>query len=124
MDKIIIKGLKIYAYHGVKEKEKVEGQNFFIDCEMLINIDTVRFNDDIESTINYSKASKLIIQTTLNKCRNLIETAAEDIAFALFNEFDKLLEVEITVKKPEAPIKNVEFSYVAVSIKRKRSDFI
>ncbi|MBQ8077343.1 MAG: dihydroneopterin aldolase, partial [Eubacterium sp.] len=33
MDKITIKDLKLFAYHGVNPEEKESGQNFFIDID-------------------------------------------------------------------------------------------
>ena len=38
MDKIIIKGLKIFAYHGVNPEEKVIGQNFVLDITAYKNL--------------------------------------------------------------------------------------
>lgn len=124
MDKISIKGLKIYAYHGVKKEEKENGQNFFIDCDMFLDRNEVRFKDDIESTISYSKAAKLIKKIMQSKSWDLIETATENVAYFLFKEFEKLLAVEITLKKPDAPIKNIEFDYMAITIRRERGDFV
>ena len=37
----------------------------------------------------------------------LIERAAEVVATALLNGFDKLLKVEVTLKKPNAPMSAV-----------------
>ena len=38
MDKILIRDLKIYAYHGVNEEEKINGQNFVIDIDAFVDI--------------------------------------------------------------------------------------
>ena len=37
MDKILIRDLKIFAYHGVNEEEKVNGQNFIFDIDLTVN---------------------------------------------------------------------------------------
>ena len=123
VDKIIIKGLRVFAYHGVNEDEKQNGQNFIVDCILLIDRGKFRFDDDISSTISYSKAAKKIKSTMLIKSYDLIEAAAEHIARDLFKEYTHLLEAEITLKKPDAPINDLEFDYMAVNIKRKREDF-
>ena len=34
LNKIIIKGLRLYAYHGVMELERKVGAYFTIDCEV------------------------------------------------------------------------------------------
>ncbi len=123
-DKIIIEGLKVFAYHGVKETEKTNGQDFIVDCVLILDRKNVRFQDDIKSTISYSQAAKIIKAAMLDKSCDLIETAAEYIARDLFKYLPMLLEAEITLKKPNAPINDMEFEYMAVGIRRKREDFI
>lgn len=122
-DKIIISGLKIFAYHGVREQEKIEGQEFVIDCILYLDRRQDRFSDNIEHTISYSAASKIIVRAMQERKYNLIESAAENVAKSLFNNFEKLSKCEITLKKPHAPVK-LEFDYMAVNILRKREDFI
>ena len=122
MDSIIIKNLKIYAYHGVNDEEKIDGQNFFIDAVMFIDKRDAFKKDDINKTLSYSSAAKVIKKIVTEKKYDLIETVAEKIAEALFKTFDDLEKVEITVKKPEAPMK-ADFEYVAVKIIREKSDY-
>ena len=38
MDKIIVKNLKIFAYHGVNPEEKENGQNFVLDIDAYVDI--------------------------------------------------------------------------------------
>ena len=38
MDKILIKDLEIFAYHGVLEEEKQKGQPFFISAELYLDL--------------------------------------------------------------------------------------
>ena len=38
MDKIIVKGLKVFAYHGVNPEEKINGQNFILDITAYIDL--------------------------------------------------------------------------------------
>ena len=42
MEKIIIKGLKLFAYHGVNPEEKMDGQNFVLDITALLNADKAK----------------------------------------------------------------------------------
>lgn len=121
-DKIIIKGLKVFAYHGVNEEEKKNGQDFIVDCDMYINSNKPFITDKVEDTISYSKASKLIIKAMTSCSCNLIERAADMVARELMETFDMLLRVDITLKKPNAPVK-ADFECMAVQISRKRDDF-
>ena len=120
---LLIKSLKIFAYHGVHSEEKINGQNFIIDAE--IKTDKLRGyeSDNIDDVVSYSKIIKQIISFFTAKSCNLIEKIAEDTAKYLFETFGEINEINLTVKKPEAPI-SANFDYVAVKISRKRSDYI
>lgn len=123
MDQIIIKNLKIFAYHGVHKSEKLNGQNFFIDAILYTMKTDGCVNDNIENVVSYSDVIKIIKKAMTSHPYNLIETAAKNVAKFLFDNFSDISELEITVKKPEAPIPE-NFDYVAVKITRKRCDFI
>lgn len=119
MDKISIKGLKLFAYHGVNPEEKENGQNFVIDLDYYVNIARACQMDTLDDTVSYAKVVKTIRRVFTAEKYDLIERAAQVIADAVLDEFEDIFKVEITLKKPEAPI-SAEFDYVAVSIKRER----
>lgn len=119
MDKISIKGLKIYAYHGVNPEEKRDGQNFIIDLDYYLNITKACNMDVLDDTVSYAKVVKLINRVFLEEKYDLIERAAQVVADAVLDEFEQIFKVDITLKKPEAPIK-ADFDYVAVTISRER----
>lgn len=123
MNQIIIKNLKIFAYHGIHESEKLNGQNFFIDVVLYTPRTQGHDNDNIKNVVSYSDAIKVIKEAMTSHSYNLIEKATESIAKSLFESFIDISELEITLKKPEAPIPE-NFDYVAVKITRKRCDFI
>ena len=120
MKEIIIKNLKIFAYHGVHQEEKINGQNFYIDavCKVIGNSEI----DNIENTVSYSEIIKNIKRSMLSQSFDLIETAADYTCKKLIENFNKISEIELILKKPEAPIKE-NFDYVAVKITKKRKDF-
>ena len=119
MDEIYIKGLKIFAYHGVNPEETENGQEFELDITMYTDLSLARQSDDLEDTINYAAARKIINSAMTERPYKLIERAAEVVANSLLNGFDKLLKVEVTLKKPNAPMSAV-FDYVAVKIIKTR----
>lgn len=119
MDKISIKGLKLFAYHGVNPEEKEDGQNFIIDLDYYLNIVKACNQDTLEDTVSYAKVVKVIRRVFTAEKYDLIERAAQVVADAVLDEFTEITKVEITLKKPEAPIK-VDFDYVAVTICRER----
>ncbi len=121
MDKIIIKDLKLFAYHGVNEEEKIKGQNFVFDITVWLDLSVPCDTDNVNDTVSYSKIIKTVSEVFTAEKYDLLEKAAAVVMKALFNEFSAIEECEILLKKPEAPIK-ADFSYVAVEIRRKRDE--
>lgn len=119
MDKIIVKNLKIYAYHGVNLEEKEDGQNFIFDVIASLDLDTPCNSDDVNDTVSYAKIIKSVTRIATSEKNDLLERVAERVASGLFEDFPKIQKLKITLKKPEAPI-NADFDYVAVEIERKR----
>ncbi len=119
MDEIYIKGLKIFAYHGVNPEETENGQEFELDIVMFADLSCARKSDDLEDTINYATARKVVNAAMTERPFKLIERAAEEVATRLLNTFKELEKVEVTLKKPNAPM-SCKFDYVAVKIVKGR----
>ena len=119
MDKIIIKGLNIFAYHGVNPEEKIDGQNFIVDVIINADIERACQTDNLDDTVNYAKAVKVITTAMTEHKYDLIEKAAAKVAEHLLDLSKKINSVEVTLKKPQAPI-SAEFEYVAVEIMKSR----
>ena len=60
MDVITIDRLKVYAYHGVFEQEKRDGQLFFVSAKLYLDVRKAARNDDPSKTVNYDEAAHLI----------------------------------------------------------------
>ena len=121
MDKIIIKGLKIYAFHGVNKEEKAQGQNFIVDAVLYVDLSKAGNTDKVSDTVSYAKVTKTIIKTVNEKSYDLLEKVATRIIQQIFDELLSVKKVDVTVKKPEAPI-NADFDYMAVNICKDRND--
>ena len=121
LDKIIINDLHLFAYHGVNLEEKINGQNFYLDITAHADLSKASRSDDIDDTVSYSKMIKRASFAFTAEKYDLIEKAAQEVADILLREFPKLQAVEVTVRKPEAPVK-ADFGYVAVNIRRTRDD--
>ncbi|WP_370750030.1 2-amino-4-hydroxy-6-hydroxymethyldihydropteridine diphosphokinase [Eubacterium sp.] len=120
MDCIKIRQLEVFAYHGCNEEEKINGQRFYVDADLFTDVRTPGMSDDLEETVNYSKACKFINKFMTENRFDLIEAVAEQTARGLLKEFPKIREVELTINKPNAPIK-LPFGNVAVTVRRKWS---
>lgn len=112
---IRIENMKVYAYHGVLNVEKINGQFFIFSIEMKINIDLNNLNDDIENTINYKEIYENVIDFNKYNRFNLIETLAYNIAKMLLNLYKHIDKIRIQVKKPNAPIDG-NFDYISAQL--------
>lgn len=53
-DKLILKGLKFYGFHGVKPEEKKLGQKFLVDVDAWMDLSQAGNNDNLSDTISYT----------------------------------------------------------------------
>ncbi|TCT13972.1 dihydroneopterin aldolase [Natranaerovirga pectinivora] len=120
MDKIIMKNLGFYGYHGVLQEEKTLGQKFFIDVELYVDLKKAGETDDLNYTINYATVYDLIKDITENKVFNLIEALGEHIVNKILSHYQEIKEINIRIKKPEAPVKGI-YDYFGVELRRKRN---
>ena len=122
MDKIVIKGLRIFAYHGVNPEEKEKGQPFVLDLTLYKDLSLPGATDDLNDTVNYSRVAKTATRVMLAQKDDLIERAASRVAEAVLAEFP-VREVTVRLKKPRAPIAG-DFEYVAVDITRRAPEAV
>lgn len=122
MDKIVIKGLRIFAYHGVNPEEKEKGQPFVLDITLYKDLSLSGATDDLNDTVNYSRVAKTATRVMLAQKDDLIERAASRVAEAVLAEFP-VREVTVRLKKPRAPIAG-DFEYVAVEITRRAPEAV
>lgn len=119
MDKITIKGLKVYAYHGVLEKEADEGQYFYITVDYYMNLRNAGVSDVLADTVSYDEAAHVVVDVVTEDRCDLIETVAENICSALLIKYPVIGKVVTTVSKPDAPIE-LDFKTVSVTVERSR----
>ncbi len=119
MDKIILKDIKLYGYHGVYPEERQIGQNFYIDVEIFADLEQAGITDDITDTVDYSKIYDIIKGVNENNKFRLIESFAHNISREILSAYEEIKEITVQVRKPEAPI-DADFEWVGVEIKRSR----
>ncbi len=117
MDQIIIKGLEVFANHGVYEAETFLGQKFIVDVILYTDTRKAGLSDELSDSVSYGDVSRFIAKQM--QCQNdkLLEKAAERIADGILKQFPLIQKVTFTIKKPWAPIK-MHAEYTAVSITR------
>lgn len=123
MDRIYIKGLDVFAYHGVMPKEKRDGQRFVLDITLDCDLSRAGRTDRLEDTVDYTAVMDAAVQAMTENSYDLIERAASRTAEAILRAEEKVERVTLYLRKPEAPIDKI-FDYVAVEITRERKDIV
>ena len=118
MDAITIRGLRVFAYHGVNPEEKEKGQPFELDITLHTDLSKPGQSDDLSDTVSYAKVTKLAVATMLCEKNDLLERAATRVADAILDAYP-VESVTVLLKKPRAPIA-ADFEFVAVEITRTR----
>lgn len=120
-DRILLQGMEFYSHVGVMPFEKKTGQPFLID--IILECDHIKAcrTDILSDTISYADAYELIRQVVEPARYDLIEKLAGHISEMLMISFDSLVAVDVTVRKPHAPIAG-HFTAMGVRIRRERGD--
>lgn len=122
MDHIILRDLAFFAYHGVYEEEAQLGQRFYFDIDCGLDLRPAGKSDHEGDTVRYDHIAKRIEIIVTQRRFKLIEALAETVAQDLLTHFDRIKEVTLKVRKPEAPIPAI-IKDIAVQIKRCRKDY-
>ncbi len=119
MDKIIIKNLDIFAYHGVFAEEKENGQRFVISAELDCDLRRASFSDELADTVSYAEVCELINKVVTSEKYDLIEAVCENICSTVLLTYEAVKGIRVKVVKPNAPI-DLTFDEVAVELYRKK----
>lgn len=116
-DFIRIRGIKGYGYHGVLDSERANGQDFFVDVELEVDLSTASRSDDVKDTINYAEVTDLVFTEITTDPVSLLEKLAGRIAHKIKLNFPQTQRVTVTVHKPQAPVSAL-VSDISVTISR------
>ncbi len=84
--------------------------------DLFLDLRAAGLSDDLKDTVSYAEVFEQVRKIVENESYNLLEALAENIAASLLFCFP-LQGVEVTIYKPDAPVKG-KFDYFAVKIKR------
>ena len=118
-DRLAVRGIEAYGYHGVLEFERREGQIFKVDLVLGMDTRTAARSDDLHDTVDYGTLVAAVRKAVETDPVDLIETLAQRIADVCLTD-SRVQWTEVTVHKPDAPIE-ATFNDVALTITRSRS---
>lgn len=118
-DRIVVRGIRAHAHHGVYAFERERGQMFRADAVLELDTTAAATGDDLDRTVNYADLAQQLHAVLGGEPVSLLETLAQRLAdVCLRNELVEA--VEITVHKPEAEL-GVPFDDVTVTVRRERA---
>jgi dihydroneopterin aldolase/2-amino-4-hydroxy-6-hydroxymethyldihydropteridine diphosphokinase len=117
-DRIHLRGVEGFGYHGVLPDEKRDGQPFVVDVVMELDLATAGGSDALDDTVSYAEIAGEVVARIAGPSFDLIERLAEVVADDVLCH--RLVDaVTVTVHKPQAPVGH-PFSDVAVEVHRTR----
>ena len=116
-DEIRIRGLRIFAHHGVFEEETRLGQMFVVNATLYTSTRQGGLADALEQTISYADVCVFLTEYLQKNTWKLLEAAVEHACRALLLRFPLINEVELELEKPSAPIP-LPFDSVSVCVRR------
>ena len=117
-DRIELRGLRVFAHHGVFDFERRDGQEFVVDLTLWTDFTAAAKSDDIADTVHYGELAERAVQIVQGTPRNLIETVASELADDVMTD-PRVQACEVVLHKPTAPIPHT-FADVRVVTKRSR----
>lgn len=121
-DTIFLEAIEFYGFHGASDEEQAIGHRYSVDVWLELDLKPACQSDRLSDTVNYSEATRLILQTATEKRYRLLEALAEQLAVALLNRLSRLQAVRLRLRKVHPPMGAIAAS-AGVEIYRSRADY-
>jgi len=118
-DRISLSRIKAFGYHGVFEHEARDGQDFYVDVEMDLDLLPASKSDDLSDTVDYGAITEMVVSEVKGERVALIEKLAGRIGERVLRENSQVNAVAVTVHKPSAPV-SAQVADIAVTVHRRR----
>ena len=110
MDKLSLRELSFYAYHGCLPFEKEEGGWYQVDIDCFLDVSLAAQSDNLEDGVNYGEIYSLIKQE-MDIPSNLIENVAWRILHSIKSKFSTIKKCSVTVTKLNPPFEGEKIDY-------------
>ena len=113
-----VENLKIYAFHGCMEEEKIIGSDYIVNIKAECSVGNDAFDGEISDTIDYVDLARIAKREMLIRSK-LLEAVVKRIIDRSFEKIDVLTKISVTVSKLNPPI-NADVEAVSVTMEEKR----
>ena len=100
---VIVRGLRMQAYHGVAPQEKIVGNVFEVDAELSFAAAKAMTDDDLNHTVSYAGVVA-VIRECMAQPSDLVENVVYRIYKALCESFPEVKHGRVTLYKLHPPI--------------------
>ncbi|MBO5252073.1 MAG: dihydroneopterin aldolase [Bacteroidaceae bacterium] len=100
---IQLKGIQLYAYHGVLPQETKVGAYFYIDLKLKTDFSQAAQTDELAGTVSYADIYQAV-KAEMEIPSKLLEHVCQRIATRIFKEFASIEEIEISLFKENPPM--------------------
>ena len=118
MDKIYLKNIKIYAYHGCMEEEKKIGSNYLVNLIVDADLSMSCKSDELKDTVDYV-ALLDIVKNQMKMRSNLLENVADRVVNKIISKFPTVRKAVVKIAKLNPPI-NGDTDEVVIRREKKR----
>ena len=98
--------VKLHAFHGVYEGEKLTGSTYEVNVRVMYEEGDTTF-DDLTNTINYVEILDIVKQR-MQVPTGLLEKVADGIIRTIRYQYPFTKEIILTIYKLDAPVENFQ----------------
>ena len=103
MGKVILKDIRIYAFHGCMEEEELIGSDYIVNLEVETDMHQPANSDLLKDAVDYVHLNTIVKEEMLIRSR-LLEHIAQRIIDRILKQFPMVKNVEVKVAKQNPPI--------------------
>ena len=100
---IHLKGIRLYAYHGVDPQETAVGAYFLVNLKLKTDFSRAAQTDDLSGTVSYADIYQAI-KDEMQVPSQLLEHVCQRIAQRILNDFPTIEELDIKLFKENPPM--------------------
>lgn len=118
MDKIKLKNIRVYAYHGCLDEEGHIGSDYIVNLTVKADLKKASKTDSLADTVDYVQL-QTIVREEMAKRAKLLEHVARRIMKSVLSKLEMVKEINVSVAKKNPPIGG-DVAEVQVKMKMKR----
>lgn len=114
-----LKGIEVFARHGVYEAERKLGQRFVVDIDLELADCPGGETDELDDTVNYASLADVAAEVVSGPPVALLEHLASKLADAALRHDERISAISVTVRKPHVAIPH-QIEDARVTLRRER----